>query len=477
MRVDVKVNVRLRAAILVFSIILLPSLLAAFAEAQEKGGIDLTTAITKVAKDTIPAIVHVEVTQRTEVINPLFPFEENPAIRRFFNLPRMPRKFKRELRGLGTGMLIDPQGHILTDSHVVSGATKIQVLLADGRQYTAKLIGADPKTDLAVIRISTKEKLPHVKFGNSDTVDVGQWVIAIGHPRGLSQTVTQGIISAKHRRGITDPSTYQDFLQTDAAINPGNSGGPLLTLGGEVIGVNSAIASVSGGFEGIGFAIPSNIAVHIMKALIAHGKVQRGWLGVSVQDVTYDLSRSLGLAQVKGALVAEVVKESPAETAGIQAGDVILSFQGKEVADAGQLRNEVASTPVGRNVSLGLWRKGKRLDVTAKIGSLETATKIIASAVKERLGGEFRSVTENEAEKYALEAPVGAVVVSLKAKSPLKEAGIEPRDIILGINGQTVDNIESFYSIISAVPSGKQTTFLVLDHRSGDMATVQVRLK
>jgi serine protease Do len=247
---------------------------------------DLTTAIIQVAKQNIPAVVHIEVTESQEVENPFAPFGNDPFFRRFFGVPNMPRKFKRELKGLGTGMIIDSQGHILTNHHVAGGATKIEVLLSDGRRYPAKLVGTDPNTDLAVIHIDAQGPLPYVTFGDSDKVEVGEWVVAIGHPRGLDQTVTQGIISAKHRRGITDPSGYQDFLQTDTAINPGNSGGPLLNLKGEVIGVNAAIASESGGFEGIGFTIPSNIAVHVAKTLIAHGKVERGWLGVSIQDLT-----------------------------------------------------------------------------------------------------------------------------------------------------------------------------------------------
>lgn len=188
---------------------------------KAKTSIDLSTAIIQVAKNNIPAVVHIEVTERQEVVNPLLPFESDPFFRRFFDIPKMPKKFKRELKGLGTGMIIDPQGHILTNHHVAGGATKIEVLLSNGQRYPAKLVGTDPKTDLAVIRISAKEPLPHVTFGDSDKVEVGEWVVAIGHPRGLDQTVTQGIISAKHRRGITDPNSYQDFLQTDAAINPG----------------------------------------------------------------------------------------------------------------------------------------------------------------------------------------------------------------------------------------------------------------
>src|SRR5262249_14320561 len=241
-------------------------------------------------------------------------------------------------------------GHIVTNSHVAAGASKMEVLLANGQKSSARLVGADPKTDLAVIKIEAKEPLPYVTFGDSDTVEVGEWVVAIGHPRGLDQTVTQGIISAKHRRGITDPSSYQDFLQTDAAINPGNSGGPLLNLRGEVIGINAAIASQTGGFEGIGFAIPSNMAVYAARALIAHGKVERAWLGVSVQDVTFELAKAIGLEAPKGVLVSDVVKGGPADQAGIKRGDVIMAYRDKEVTDADALRNAVATTSVGQDV-------------------------------------------------------------------------------------------------------------------------------
>jgi serine protease Do len=313
-----------------------------------KGAVDLTTAIMQVAKQTIPAVVHIEVTERQTVPNPFLPFDQEPFFQHFFDLPRnMPKKFNREVKGLGTGMLMDAQGHILTNHHVAGGATKIEVLLANGYTYPARLVGTDPKTDLAVIKIDAKEALPYVTFGDSDAVGVGEWVVAIGHPRGLDQTVTQGIISAKHRRGISDPSSYQDFLQTDAAINPGNSGGPLLNLRGEVIGVNAAIASQTGGFEGIGFAIPSNMAVSVAKALIAHGKVERAWLGVSVQDVTPEVAKSAGIEERKGALIAEVVKGGPAEQAGLRQGDVVIAYGGKDVADASALRNAVAVTPIG----------------------------------------------------------------------------------------------------------------------------------
>jgi serine protease Do len=321
---------------------------------------DLVKGIMKVAKDCVPAVVHIEVTERNEVPNPLYPFENDPFFRHFFGFSKkVPKKFKQEIVGVGSGIIIDAQGHIASNNHVVGGATKIMVTLSNGAEYEAKVVGTDPKTDLGVIKISAKETLPFLTFADSDQVEVGQWVVAIGQPRNLYESVTQGIISAKHRRGITDPSSYQDFLQTDAAINPGNSGGPLLSLDGKVVGVNSAILSESGGFEGIGFAIPSNMAQHITEQLIKNGKVIRGWMGVSIQDLTPDLAKSFGLQTTKGALIAGVTKDGPADKAGFKKGDVILGYAGSEIADTAALRNDVANTSPGQEVTVSIWRDKK----------------------------------------------------------------------------------------------------------------------
>jgi len=435
---------------------------------------NLSTAIAQVAKGNIPAVVHIEVTQRQEVANPLLPFENDPFFRYFFSLPRMPRKFKRELKGLGSGMIMDQQGNILTNNHVVGGATEIQVWLADGTRYPATLVGTDPKTDLAVIRVAAKDPLPHVAFGDSDLVEVGEWVVAIGHPRGLDQTVTQGIISAKHRGGITDPSSYQDFLQTDAAINPGNSGGPLLNLRGEVVGVNAAIVSESGGFEGIGFAIPSNMALHIATMLITKGKVERGWLGVSIQDLTPELAKSFGVDTQKGALVAEVAKGGPGEKAGIKRGDIIISYQGKEVRNAGSLRNDVANTPIGREVKLTVWREGKKQEFGATIGNAENITKILAASVNRRLGAEIRAVTPQETQQFGLEPQEGVAIASLDRKSPLSAVGFEPGDIILEVEGQPVEGVESFVEIVNSLQPGQEVTLFAVDHRSGQSGYLQI---
>ena len=444
---------------------------------EKRKPVDLTTAIIEVAKKNLPSVVYIEVTESREVENPLLPYENDPFFRRFFNVPKMPRKFKQELKGLGSGMIIDTQGHILTNNHVAGGATKLQVTLASGSQFPARLVGADPKTDLAVIQISAKEPLHPVTFGDSDKVEVGEWVVAIGAPRALEKSVTQGIISAMHRTGITDPSSYQDFLQTDAPINPGNSGGPLLNLYGEVIGVNAAIATQSGGFEGIGFTIPSNMAVYISKTLIAHGKVERGWWGVTIRSLTPELVKSLHLETPKGALIVDVVKGGPAEKAGIRKNDVVVAYRGKEIPDSATLRNVVAETPIGQEATATVLRNGKKEELTVKIGSQEEATKLLSVSVKERLGAEVRLPTAREDEKYGLSPNQGVVITWGDPKGPLGEAGFEVGDIILGIDGQTIQSVEGFIDLVTLLKPKQKISILVLDHRAGNTGTVSVMVR
>jgi len=435
---------------------------------------NLKTAIAEVAKENIPAVVHIDVTQRREISNPLLPFNDDPFFHFFFNNPQMPRKFKQELKGLGTGMIIDDQGHILTNNHVVAGAAEINVLLADGNSFPAELVGTDPKTDLAVIHISTNEKEPAVTFGDSDKMEVGDWVVAIGHPRGLDQTVTQGIISAKHRRGVLDPSSYQDYLQTDAAINPGNSGGPLLNLEGQVIGVNAAIASQSGGFEGIGFAIPSNMAVHVARALIDHGKVIRGWLGVSIKDLSQEEAKTMHLKDKKGALVTEVVPESPANKAGIKKDDVIVMYRDHNIEDAASLQSMVADTPIGEKADLTVFRDGEKLHLDTRIGDLEAAVKKIAASLEQRLGAIVRPVSDQEREKYGLEPGIGVAINTLDADGELAKAGFEKDDVIVEINNLQVVGVEGFVALVKALPPHQQAMLGAVDHRSGQEGYVQV---
>jgi serine protease Do len=463
--------------ILLGAAILAQSSVPALAADKKPAPVDLSVAVIGVAKRAIPSVAHIEVTAQQDVAGPALPFDSDPFFRYFFGTPQEPRKFKREMKGLGTGIIIDGQGHILTNHHVVGGASKIEITLSNGSKQSAKLVGSDPKTDLAVVKIATKERLPYLTFGDSDKVEVGEWVVAIGHPRGLDQTVTQGIISAKHRRGITDPSSYQDFLQTDAAINPGNSGGPLLNLQGEVIGVNTIIVSESGGFEGIGLAIPSNMALHVAKLIITHGKVQRGWIGVSAQDLTPEIAKPLGISVTKGALVNDVVKESPADKAGVKRGDVIVAYQGREVPDASTLRNEAAISPIGGDARITLLREGKRQEITIKIGDLKDATKSLASSVKERLGAEVRALTPKEADQYGLSLGQGIVVSWISPKGPFGQVGFEVGDLILEVNGQAISSLENFLELISSVKANQRITLLAVDHATGKSGYVQVKVR
>jgi serine protease Do len=433
---------------------------------------DLRVIITQIAKATIPSVVHIEVTQQQVVpYSPLTEPQQSP----FFEQPQAPKKFKRELKGLGTGIIIDEIGNILTNNHVVDEATDIKVILSDGKHYAARIVGKDPKTDLAVIRINPESKLPFVVFGDSDKVEVGEWVVAIGHPRGLDQTVTQGIISAKHRQGITDPSSYQDFLQTDAAINPGNSGGPLINLKGEVIGINSIIASESGGYEGIGFAIPSNFAVSISKALIAYGKVKRGWIGVTIQDLDQKKAKSLKMELPTGAVVVDVVKDGPADKSGLKKGDIVMNIAGKEVKDSGSLRNQVATTPIGTTLQSAVLRGSKKIDVKIVVGDMDDSLKFLSTVVKERLGIEIRPVRSQEADNYGID--MGVAVKWLDPKGPMAEVGFELGDIILEIDGQSVHGVEDFAGIVSVLQPGQEAVLLALDHRSAQSTYVQVKTR
>jgi serine protease Do len=439
---------------------------------NDQGSPDLRVIFSQIAKANIPAVVHIEVTEQKLVL--ATPYSNNQVLP--FSDQTVPqKKFKRELKGIGTGVIITGRGDVLTNNHVIEDATNIKVLLSDGRRYQASVVGSDPKTDLAVIRIKPEGKLPVITFGDSDKVEVGEWVMAIGHPRGLDQTVTQGIISATHRQGITDPSSYQDFLQTDAAINPGNSGGPLLNLRGEVIGINSIIASESGGSEGIGFAIPSNLASSISNAIIAYGKVKRGWIGINIRDIDFELARSLNLNTPQGALVEYVIKGSPADRAGLKKGDLILKLDNKGLKDSGDLRNRVSNTPIGKTIPLTIVRNGRRSDVSVTIGDLEDSRKFLVTVIKERLGLEIRPIKQQEAEDYGIDS--GVAVKWLDPKGPMAEIGFEVGDIILEVEGQPIQSMDDFTGIISILPPREEVTLLAMDHRSGQSTYVQVQTR
>ena len=329
-------------------------------------------SFSELAKHVSPAVVNISF-EKVVKGQGQSPFGPDDPMRDFFDRyfgQQMPKEFKQ--RGLGTGFIIDQAGFILTNNHVVEDSDEIKVKLADDREFSAKTVGRDPMTDLALIKIDANGPLPAITLGDSDILEVGDWVVAIGNPFGLGNTVTAGIVSAKYRQ--IGAGAYDNFIQTDASINPGNSGGPLLNTAGEAVGINSAIFSQSGGSVGIGFAIPVNMAKDLLPQLKT-GKVVRGWLGVMIQKITPELKETLKLEEEKGALVGDVTAGGPAEKAGIQRGDVIVAFDGKEIKDSSELPFRVAATPVGKDVPVAILRKGQQKTIQVKIGELKAEKK------------------------------------------------------------------------------------------------------
>jgi serine protease Do len=388
------------------------------------------------------------------------PFSE--FFRHFFG-QRMPKEFKQ--RGLGSGFIIDPSGHILTNSHVVEKAEEIEVTLDDGTVYAATVVGKDPKTDLALIKIDTQKKLTPLHLGDSDMVAVGDWVVAVGSPFGLGNTVTAGIVSAKFRR--IGASAYDDFIQTDASINPGNSGGPLLNNQGAVVGINTAIFSQSGGNIGIGFAVPVNIAKDLLPQL-KKGKVVRGWLGVSIQEITPGLKKKLALTSDNGALVSQVTADSPADKAGIKRGDVIVSFDGQKIEAMHQLPYLVANTPVGETVPVVVVHEGTQRTFGVKIGKLkedDRQTPEDAGGETPNLGMAVREVTPELAQSYDLAEKSGILILRVAPGSPAADAGLKPKDIIIEVDQEHVTDLNAFMKKIRKYREGD--TVLLLVNREG----------
>ncbi|HEY2987276.1 MAG TPA: DegQ family serine endoprotease, partial [Candidatus Binatia bacterium] len=377
--------------------------------------------------------------------------------RRFFGNPPRGGQFRQQ--SLGSGFIIDRDGSILTNNHVVDNAQKIVVKLSDGREFEAKVLGRDSKTDIAIIKIDAKGDLPVAPLGDSDRLDVGEWVMAIGNPFGLDSTVTSGIVSAKGRHIGAGP--YDNFIQTDASINPGNSGGPLINLRGEVVGINTAIFSQSGGNIGIGFATPINSAKDILPELKSKGKITRGWLGVSIQSVTPDLATSLGLERSKGALVADVTKNAPAEHAGIKVGDVIVEFDGIEIKDSTDLPSIVARTKPDKQVRVKLLRDKKEMTLPLTVGELKEADVVASAKEKGELGLTVQKVTPELAQNMDLDRAQGLVVTAVEPGSPADDAGLQQGDVIVEVNRKPVREVSEFRKAVSGAKKGEQILFLV----------------
>jgi len=381
-----------------------------------------------------------------------------------------------EQQGVGSGFVISSDGYILTNNHVVDDANQIKIKLADGKEYDAKVVGRDPKTDLALLKAEGVSGLHALQLGDSDSLKVGNWVVAVGSPFGLEQTVTAGIVSAKGR--VIGSGPYDNFIQTDASINPGNSGGPLLNTKGEVIGINTAIFSQSGGNVGIGFAIPVNMAKEIVPQLKDKGHVTRGWLGVGIQKITPELSKSFGLKDEKGALVAQVVKGGPADKGGIETGDVIVEFDGNKVSDSNELPRMVAPLPVGKTVSVKVLRGGNVVDREVKIGQLEEQKEEVASdTTRKPLGMTVQSITPEIAKGLGLKSETGVVVASVVPGTPAAKADIRSGDVIQQVNKKPVKDVQDFKQkientkdqeiILLLIQRGENTLFAALTPAKG----------
>ena len=376
------------------------------------------------------------------------PFFDDPFFRQFFGEEferRSPSPPEPQEQGLGSGVIVTPNGYIVTNNHVVQDADELTVSLPDKRTYKAKVIGTDPKTDLAVVKIEASN-LPVLPWGDASQLQVGEMVLAVGNPFGLNQTVTMGIISAVGRAnvGIVD---YEDFIQTDAAINPGNSGGALVNLNGELIGINTAIFSRSGGYMGIGFAIPSNMAKNVMDSLIKYGKVVRGWMGVSIQEVTQDLAKEFGAADTKGALLADIIDDGPAAKAKLERGDIITTYQGKVINDPGHLRSLVAETPPGTTVRLSVLRDKATKEITVTIGEQPKELASTKNSESRKGNHALAGITVEEmkpGQSGRSKFQTGVFVSEVEAGSPAERAGIRRGDIIREINRKPVKHVRDF---------------------------------
>lgn len=407
------------------------------------------SAFIDIAAKVTPAVVNISASRLppTREIDPFF----NEFFGDFFR--HQPQRQRRE-QSLGSGFIISGDGYILTNEHVVKGAEEIKVKLSDQSVYTGRLIGVDPRTDVAVIKIDSREKLTVAVLGDSEQLKVGQWAMAIGNPFGLDRTVTVGVISATGRSdvGIED---YEDFVQTDASINPGNSGGPLLNIYGEVVGINTAIVAAG---QGIGFAIPINLAKNIANQLIGKGEVTRGWLGVSIQPLTQELAESFGLDKVNGALVNQVIAGSPADRAGLKRGDILQTFGGKTVRGVRELQLLVASTPVGRQVEMVVLRNGKTVTLPVTIAAQDSEKRVVRTPDRETVSGLGLSVLPSQEGE-------GVVVSSVDPRSAAASAGVQPGDLVLSVNRIEISSLAEFERAVRQASRGRNAILLL---RRGD---------
>lgn len=457
------------------SVIILLSLFCFGVGADSKFSLVKTgEAFKQIAEEALPAVVFIDVESTIEVDTRSY---EHPFFEQFFGRgwqgESSPRKYSQQ--GQGSGFIISKEGFILTNSHVVNEADRITVTLGDGRKFNASLVGSDPKSEVALIQIEDAKDLPFVELGDSDQLAAGEWVIAAGSPFGLSQTITAGIVSALGR-DETGIAEYGSFIQTDAAINPGNSGGPLLDINGKVIGINTAIVTRSGGYMGVGFAIPINQAIDIKNQLIEHGHVARSVLGVYIQNVDQDLATTFGLEKREGVLISEIIPDSAAEEAGLLEGDIILSFNGKPVRRVGGFRNRVAATVPYTDVLLNIFREGKPIEVQVTTRPMnEPAIAIEDTAAIEMLesvGMEVSDLDGEEAAALNVDLQNGVLITSVREGSAAWRARLQPGQIITSVNRKAVLNCTDFYEALVKASDRSRVLFLISDGRSSRFAVV-----
>ncbi|MBI1311295.1 Do family serine endopeptidase [bacterium] len=441
-------------------------------------------AFAAIGKVTSPAVVSISVEKKIDTSGAMSQFQfgdqssplDDDLLRRFFgeefqqrmphNVPRKSQSSERQVvTGQGSGYIVTSSGDVITNHHVIDGADKVVVHLADDREFTAKVVGSDSHTDVAVLHIDATD-LPTLQFGNSDALQVGEWVLASGAPFGLTHTLTAGIVSATGRSsvGITD---YENFIQTDAAINPGNSGGPLLNLNGQVVGMNTAIFSKSGGYMGVGFAIPSNMVQQVYHQILDHGSVTRAYLGVVIQPLTHELAESFGAKGTRGALIGDVQKGSPGEKAGLQNGDIVTELNGKAYDDIGRFRNAIALMAPGSKVELTVLRDGKTLKLTATLEKMPTEEQLASaeSGVIEGWGFAAQSLTPDIAKQLNLSMESGVVITEVEDGSLAARAGLQPGMVIRQINRQRVENMQEFEAALKKNKDADSLLMLVQDGR------------
>jgi serine protease Do len=444
-------------------------------QAQLPSPADLSRTFINVAKQVKPAVVNIDIVEKSKTSSMRLP-ENMPQIPGFPPFENQPRR----QRGTGSGVVISPDGYILTNNHVAGEADQINVKLADGRELKAKRIGTDPETDLAVIKIEA-QGLPFAKLGNSDALEQGEWVIALGSPFGLEQTMTAGIVSATGR-DLPGAGQFTHFIQTDASINPGNSGGPLINMQGEVIGINSMIFSQTGTSSGIGFAIPSNLATKIYAQLIKSGKVTRGYLGVYLRPMTPALAKAVGYDGTEGAQVQDITKsDSPAARAGLRSGDVIVEFEGKKVKNPAQLTELVADMPVGKPAQLKYVREGRTETTTVSLGERPGANEAREDRGAEddengnALGVSTQTVTPEVARELKLKIASGVVIQNTAADSPAAEAGLQRGDVIHRINRTLITNRQDYTRAMQSLKGEKEIA--IQFERSGQLQFITITLE